>query len=144
MINILNVDGHKAVIQFDPDIGMLRGEFVGLNGGADFYAASVAELEDEGRKSLRVFFEACAEQDIEPLKNFSGKFNVRVNPEVHEAIVHAAAASQISLNQWVQTALGESINLAVTGQLVAKKAAVAKPKSGGKRRALKAKKKAAA
>ena len=30
-------DGYKAVIAYDPEIEMFRGEFVGLNGAADFY-----------------------------------------------------------------------------------------------------------
>ena len=42
MKNIIEIDGQKAVVSFDPDINMLRGEFLGLSGGADFYAADVA------------------------------------------------------------------------------------------------------
>ena len=38
-MNTMNIGGYEAVITFDPDIQMFRGEFVGLNGGADFYAA---------------------------------------------------------------------------------------------------------
>ncbi len=34
MNNTLKIDGHTAVINFDPEIEMFRGEFVGLNGGA--------------------------------------------------------------------------------------------------------------
>jgi len=37
MINIIEIEGEKAAVSFDPDIQMLRGEFIGLNGGADFY-----------------------------------------------------------------------------------------------------------
>ena len=43
-MNTMNIGGYEAVITFDPDIQMFRGEFVGLNGGADFYAADVAGL----------------------------------------------------------------------------------------------------
>jgi len=35
MMNVMEIDGVKAVIAFDPEINMFRGEFVGLNGGAD-------------------------------------------------------------------------------------------------------------
>ena len=35
------IDGYRAIIAFDPDIQMFRGEFLGLNGGADFYAKDV-------------------------------------------------------------------------------------------------------
>ena len=37
-------DGYKAVIAYDPEIEMFRGEFVGLNGAADFYASDLEGL----------------------------------------------------------------------------------------------------
>ncbi|EJN04106.1 type II toxin-antitoxin system HicB family antitoxin [Phyllobacterium sp. YR531] len=105
MKNILDVDGHKASVSFDPEIGLIRGEFLGLNGGADFYARSVDELLSEGRKSLKVFLEMCAEKNITPFREFSGRFNVRLAAEVHEAAVLAAAAENKSLNEWVAEAI---------------------------------------
>ncbi len=33
MMNIMDVDGYKAIIKYDPFIDRFRGEFVGLNGG---------------------------------------------------------------------------------------------------------------
>ena len=101
MRNTIEIDGYRAVIQFDPDIDMFRGEFVGLNGGADFYARDVAGLRREGAASLRVFLEMCEEDGVEPRKQFSGKFNVRLPPELHASIAAAAAADGKSLNQWV-------------------------------------------
>ena len=38
---------------------MFRGEFTGLNGGADFYADSVEALRKEGQISLNIFLEEC-------------------------------------------------------------------------------------
>ncbi|MDR0843274.1 MAG: type II toxin-antitoxin system HicB family antitoxin [Acidobacteriota bacterium] len=99
-MNILTINGYRAVISFDPDIQMFRGEFVGLNGGADFYAKDVDGLKREGEISLRVFFEACRQRGIEPSKHFSGKFSLRVDPATHEAAAIAAAAQGQSLNQW--------------------------------------------
>jgi predicted HicB family RNase H-like nuclease len=73
MFNVILIDGQRAVISYDPDIEMFRGEFVGLNGGANFYAFDVAGLTRAGSASLRTFLDVCAERDIEPRKNFSGK-----------------------------------------------------------------------
>jgi predicted HicB family RNase H-like nuclease len=105
MRNIVDIDGHKAVISFDPELEMLRGEFQGLSGGADFYAESVEGLLVEGRKSLEVYLEMCREKSIEPFKAFSGRFNVRLDPALHEAAVIAAAAESKSLNDWVSEAI---------------------------------------
>lgn len=88
---------------------MFRGEFVGLNGGADFYAADVAGLKHEGEISLQVFMDTCKESGIEPFKSFSGKFNVRIPANLHASIVNAATASGKSLNQWISEALSREV-----------------------------------
>ncbi|GLR55118.1 type II toxin-antitoxin system HicB family antitoxin [Shinella yambaruensis] len=108
MKNVIEIAGEKAVVTFDPEIQMLRGEFLGLNGGADFYAESVQELVEEGRKSLAVFLEMCREKGIEPRRSFSGKFNVRLDPSDHAAAVIAAAAAGKSLNEWVAAAIKDA------------------------------------
>lgn len=59
MNNVMIIDGHKAVIKYDPEAEMLRGEFIGLNGGADFYADNDADLLREGKASLQTFLEVC-------------------------------------------------------------------------------------
>nr|WP_194298792.1 type II toxin-antitoxin system HicB family antitoxin [Acetobacter fallax] len=102
---MMEINGHRATIQFDPEIGMFRGEFTGLNGGADFYADSVAGLRKEGETSLRVFLDMCAEKGIEPVKHYSGKFQVRLPPEAHARAVEMATARGVSLNRLVQDAL---------------------------------------
>lgn len=101
MNNIMTFGEYKAVISYDPDIEMFRGEFISLNGGADFYADNIDDLRKEGEASLRVFLEVCAEKGITPKKAYSGRFNVRIAPDIHEKAVIAACAENKSLNQWV-------------------------------------------
>lgn len=110
MKNTININGHKAVIQYDPDLEMFRGEFIGLNGGADFYADNVADLHKEAAISLQTFLEVCQEQGIEPLKQYSGRFNVRVSPQLHAAAVAAAAADNTSLNDWISRAINQAVS----------------------------------
>ncbi|KKY64143.1 type II toxin-antitoxin system HicB family antitoxin [Klebsiella aerogenes] len=69
MNNVLKIHGHQAVITFDDETEMLRGEFVGLNGGADFYAHSMEALKKEGAESLRIFLDECRKDGIEPYKS---------------------------------------------------------------------------
>ena len=107
-MNTMTVSGYQAVIAFDPDIQLFRGEFVGLNGGADFYAADVQTLKHEGEISLRVFLQACKRRGLEPRKHFSGKFSLRLDPATHEAAAIAAAAHGQSLNQWATEAIRQA------------------------------------
>ena len=77
-------DGYKAVIAYDPEIEMFRGEFVGLNGAADFYASDLEGLKREGKISLEVFLEVCAEKGIAPKKQ-AGRFALRLDPETTDS-----------------------------------------------------------
>lgn len=112
MMNVIEIEGERAVVAFDPDIQMFRGEFVGLRGGADFYADNVQKLEAEGRKSLIVFLDLCKEKGIEPRRRFSGRFNVRLAPEDHQSAVVAATAAGKSLNEWIASAIKDAASSA--------------------------------
>ncbi|OQX06997.1 MAG: DNA repair protein [Desulfobulbaceae bacterium A2] len=106
-MNTMTINGYDAVIAFDSDINMFRGEFVGLNGGADFYASTVDGLRQEGEKSLQVFLDMCREDGVEPRKHYSGKFNLRVPQRLHERLALMAAASGKSINALVIEVLSE-------------------------------------
>lgn len=107
--NVMEIDGYHAVIQYDPEIEMFRGEFIDLNGGADFYARDIEGLKAEGRASLRVFLEMCREKGLEPKRKFSGRFNVRIPSELHAKAVMTAKARGESLNQLVAEALEHEV-----------------------------------
>lgn len=109
-MNIMTFKGHKAKIVYDPDVDMFRGEILGLNGGADFYGKTPDELRLEFKKSLKVFLEACKEKGIEPYKEFSGKFNLRIPPELHAEIASLASAEGKSLNQWIVETIDQSVH----------------------------------
>ena len=104
-MNVMTVDGYNAKIDYDPDTDLFRGEILGLTGGADFYGKNPKELRTEFKKSLQVFLAVCKEKGIEPRRSFSGKFNLRISPELHERLAIAAEAEGKSINTLAQEAL---------------------------------------
>ena len=108
-MNLMSVDGYYARIEYNSDTDLFRGEILGLSGGADFYGANPDELRREFKKSLDVFLEVCKEQGIEPRRQFSGKFNLRIPPELHEQLAIAAEAQGKSLNALAQETLQKSV-----------------------------------
>lgn len=108
-MNLMTVDGYNARIEYDPETDMFRGEILGLNGGADFYGKSPKELRQEFKKSLAVFLEVCAEKGIEPRRSYSGKFNLRITPELHERLAIAAQAEGKSINALAAEALAQRV-----------------------------------
>ena len=77
-MSLMTLDGYKARIDYDEETEQFRGEILGLAGGADFYGSSIEELRREFRRSLDVFLEVCAEKGIEPRREYSGEFNLRI------------------------------------------------------------------
>jgi len=76
---------------------------------ADFYAASIEELKKEGKISLNTFLDICREEGLQPYKEYSGKFNLRVPPELHSTIAAKAASEGKSLNKFVTDVLSRTI-----------------------------------
>jgi predicted HicB family RNase H-like nuclease len=101
MMNVMEVNGVKAVIAFDPEINMFRGEFVGLNGGADFYSTDIDGLRREGETSLKIFLDMCAEEGVSPHRKTSGRLNLRLSQELYDKAATMAKASGKSLNAWI-------------------------------------------
>jgi len=104
-MNLMTIDGYQAKIEYDEDLDLFRGEILGLNGGADFYGKNPKALRTEFKKSLDVFLEVCREKGVEPRRNFSGKFNLRISPELHERLAIVAQAEGRSINSLAQEAL---------------------------------------
>ena len=111
-MNVMTVDDFHAVIEFDPDLDLFRGEILGLNGGADFYGKNPKELRAEFKRSLQVFLEVCKQKGIEPRRHFSGKFNLRVGEELHEQLAIESMKVGESLNQYCVKALREKLERA--------------------------------
>lgn len=105
----MTCDGYQAKIEYDAEMDMFRGEILGLNGGADFYGRNPAELRDELKKSLNIFLAVCQEKGIEPGRHYSGKFNLRISPDLHEQLAIVAQAEGKSINTLAQEALQQMI-----------------------------------
>ncbi len=108
-MNTMTLDGYQAKIEYDADLDLFRGEILGLNGGADFLGKNPKELRAEFKKSLQVFLEVCLEQGIEPRRSYSGKFNVRIPPDLHERLAIVAQAEGKSINALAQEALQQRV-----------------------------------
>ena len=104
-MNMMTLDGYNAKIEYDADLDLFRGEILGLTGGADFYGKNPKELRLEFKKSLQVFLDVCREKGIEPRRNYSGKFNLRIPADLHEKLAIVAQAEGKSINTVAHEAL---------------------------------------
>src|SRR4030067_1872824 len=101
MMNVMEISGVEAVIAFDPEMNVFRGEFVGLDGGADFYSTDIDGLRREGETSLKVFLDMCAEEGVSPYRKTSGRLNLRLSQGLYDKAATLAKASGKSVNAWI-------------------------------------------
>ncbi len=93
--------GYVATAEFDDEAEFFHGEVLGIRDIVTFQGRSVAELKQAFRDSVDDYLEFCSEQGEEPNKPFSGKFLLRVPPELHRELHVAAKRSGKSLNAWL-------------------------------------------
>jgi predicted HicB family RNase H-like nuclease len=99
--------GYVAKVEFDDEADIFHGEVINLRDVITFEAETVRKLRQAFRESVDDYLDFCAERGEDPEKPYSGKFVVRVEPELHKSIVIEAKRKGKSLNTWVsETLLG--------------------------------------
>jgi predicted HicB family RNase H-like nuclease len=101
--------GYFAKVEFDDEADIFHGEVINLRDVITFQGQTVNALRKAFKDSVDDYLEFCAEQGEEPEKPYSGKFVVRVEPELHKKIAIIAKKNGKSLNSWVQNKLTEAI-----------------------------------
>ena len=99
--------GYVGRIDYDDEAGVFHGEVINTRDIITFQGKSVNELKRALKESVDDYLQFCRERGEEPDRPFSGKFIVRVPPEVHrEAFLKAKSAGK-SLNAWVTEKIKE-------------------------------------
>lgn len=97
--------GYVARVEFEPEAGILFGRVEGVRDVITFEGASVVEVVKAFHDSVDDYLEMCTERGEQPDKPYSGKFVVRVDPELHRDFALAAAREGKSLNNLAMEAL---------------------------------------
>lgn len=93
--------GYQAKVELDEQAGLFHGEVINTRDVITFQGSSVNELKRSFRDSVNDYLEFCASRGEDPDKPFSGRFLVRVPPEVHRHVVAEARRHGKSLNTYV-------------------------------------------
>lgn len=99
--------GYHGRAEYDPQSGLWHGEIMGLRDVVTFQGKSIDELAGAFLESVEDHHTFCKSRGEVPERPFSGKFMVRVKPEVHERISVIASSTGVSLNQFVADQLEE-------------------------------------
>lgn len=96
-------------VDFDEEAEVFHGEVINTRDVITFQGTSVRELKKAFKDSIDDYLAFCAEREESPDKPFSGKFNLRLDPELHREAFVAAKQSKMSLNSWVSKIIEGSV-----------------------------------
>jgi predicted HicB family RNase H-like nuclease len=105
----ISYKGYLACIEFDDDAGVLRGEVINTRDVITFEGTSIDVLRQALADSVEDYLAFCAERGEEPDRPFSGKFSLRVDPELHRQITVKARLANKSVNSWIAETLEAAV-----------------------------------
>lgn len=101
--------GYIGQVEFDDDADIFHGEVINTRDIITFQGKTVAEIKKAFRDSIDDYLAFCKERNEQPDKPFSGKFNLRIDPDLHRQVYIVAKQHKMSLNQWVAEAIKHHI-----------------------------------
>lgn len=107
--DMMEYKGYLAKVEFDNEDNIFHGEVMNLRDVITFQGQTVNELRQTFEESVEDYLEFCAERGEAPEKPFSGKFSVRIDPELHHQISVQAQLHNKSLNRWISDTLEDAI-----------------------------------
>src|SRR3989338_1512919 len=106
---MITYKNYVAKVEFDPEAKLFHGEVIGTQDVITFQGKSVGELEKAFKDSIEDYLEFCEKKKKKPEKSFSGRLNLRLDPDTHRKVAVLSSAEKQSNNQWINAAIEEKI-----------------------------------
>src|SRR5579871_1837628 len=105
MSEVLTYKGYYASLHFSAEDEVFLGKLLGIEDLVIFEGASVKELKKNFHEAVNDYLDTCEQLGKEPNKTYKGTFNVRISTELHKAAAVYASIHNVSLNDFVKTAI---------------------------------------
>jgi predicted HicB family RNase H-like nuclease len=94
---MLKYKGYSGYVVYDDEARIFHGEVVGLRAVITFQGTTVEEIEQAFKDSI----DWCKKRNKEPEKAHSGKFNLRMPPDIYVKVAVHAAQEGLSINSYI-------------------------------------------
>jgi predicted HicB family RNase H-like nuclease len=98
---MMQYKGYTGYVIYDDEAHIFHGEVIGLKAVITFQGTTVDEIEHAFKDSIDDYIEWCKERGKEPEKAHSGKFNLRMPPELYVKVAAQAAQAGLSMNAYI-------------------------------------------
>ncbi len=108
---MLEYKGYFGTVSLDSDAHIFNGDVINTRDVITFQGTSVDELEQAFRDSIDDYLAWCKEDGVNPEKPYSGKFNLRISPELHRELAIHAKRMNMSINSFVEKAVVDELEV---------------------------------
>lgn len=98
---MIEYKGYSGLMEVDPEDGVIAGRVLGIRDVITFEGDTVPQAIQAFHDSVDDYLEFCAERGVAPEKPFSGRFVVRIRPELHRRLAILAEDCRQSLNAFI-------------------------------------------
>jgi len=103
--------GYIGIVEYDAQAKLFHGDVVNTRDVITFQGTNVTEIETAFRESVDDYLDWCKKDGVEPEKPYSGKFNLRLSPELHREVAITAKKLNLSINNFVEKALKNELTM---------------------------------
>lgn len=104
----MNYKGYTAKATYDERAEVFHGEVIATQDIITFQSDNAHRLNEEFKNSVNEYLAFCKEMSKSPDKPFSGKFVLRLTPELHKKLFIKAIEDHKSLNELIIEKLAHS------------------------------------
>lgn len=101
--------GYTGHVEYDDEAKIFHGDVLGIKDVVTFQGTTVDEIEQAFKESVDDYLAFCKERGEEPDRPFSGKFNLRIPPDLHARLSIAAQLNGESLNNYISKVLNKFV-----------------------------------
>lgn len=109
-MSLLTHKGYYGSVAYDADDDLLHGRILNLHDIVTYEGQTVAEIKQAFTEAVEGYLRMCTELGQAPEKPFSGRFNLRIDPDLHRRLALKAAAEHTSLNALVEDVLRAALH----------------------------------
>ena len=109
MNNTMEYKGYVGSVEFSPEDALFFGKVLGIRALVSYEGPDARSLVAVFHSAVDDYLALCAEEGTEPERAYKGSFNVRISPELHRQAAIAALSRQMSLNSFVEAAIGQAV-----------------------------------
>ncbi len=105
-MGVLKYKGYTGSVEYSEEDNCLYGKVQGMNKHTISYeGTSIDELKADFIDAIDDYLDDCKQNNITPLKPYTGRLNIRIPSDIHSKIANIANEKGISINAFIKQTL---------------------------------------